>query len=68
MADSRYKISFIYRSNKNYVIFTHIEYRASIGVTVRYIFDTGGGAIGYVAMLEIFLFYYPMDITQAKCM
>ncbi len=26
------------------------------GVTVRYVFDTGGGAIGYVAMLEIFLF------------
>ncbi len=25
--------------------------------TVRYIFDTGGGAIGYVTMLEIFLFY-----------
>ncbi len=24
--------------------------------TVRYIFDTGGGAIGYVTMLEIFLF------------
>ncbi len=23
-------------------------------VTVRYIFDTGGGAIGYVAMLEMF--------------
>ncbi len=23
------------------------------GVTVRYVFDTGGGAIGYIAMLEI---------------
>ncbi len=36
-------------------------------VTVRYVFDMGGGAIGYVAMLEIFLFYIgePMDITQA---
>ncbi len=26
------------------------------GVTVRYVFDTGVGVIGYVAMLEIFLF------------
>ncbi len=26
------------------------------GVTVRYVFDMGGGAIGYIAMLEIFLF------------
>ncbi len=25
------------------------------GVTVQYVFDGGGGAIGYVAMLEIFL-------------
>ncbi len=26
------------------------------GVRVRYVFDTGGRAIGYVTMLEIFLF------------
>ncbi len=27
-----------------------------IHVTVRYVFDTGGRKIGYVAMLEMFLF------------
>ncbi len=35
---------------------THGSVRYDSGVTVRYVFDTGGGAIGYVAMLEIFLF------------